>query len=282
MKLTTLDRVRQPEYTGENRCPPCTVLNLVIAVVVAAAVSVAWIPLGVAVFVVSVGVIYLRGYLVPGTPTITSRYFPESVLRLFDKAETVEGAGATDGGVASGAEMNGEAESEVTEIDRVLMSSGVIQACEDVDDLCLTPGFRESWSSRIEETRQAGRETETRLLADSIQVDADALTLESNGRLAVRFEGDRIASWKSHAAFLADLTAEKELEDWCESWESMSPRERSRVIASLRVFLEDCPSCDGDVSPVEENVDSCCRSNLVNVTLECDDCGDVVFEGSYK
>ncbi|MDZ7687575.1 MAG: hypothetical protein U5J64_02430 [Halobacteriales archaeon] len=54
------------------------------------------------------------------------------------------------------------------------------------------------------------------------------------------------------------------------------------MIASLRVFLENCPSCGGPVSPVEEDVDSCCRKNLVNVTLECEDCGDVVFEGNYR
>ena len=28
---TLADRLRQPEYTGENRCTPCTVVNVVIA-----------------------------------------------------------------------------------------------------------------------------------------------------------------------------------------------------------------------------------------------------------
>lgn len=79
-------RIRQPEYTGENRCVPCTALNVFIAVVIAGLFVGAgrrWI--GVVAFIVSVGVVYFRGYLVPGTPGITERYFPERVLRLFGK-----------------------------------------------------------------------------------------------------------------------------------------------------------------------------------------------------
>lgn len=272
-----IDGLRQPEYTGKNRCFPCTALNIVIAAVVSVLFTALWVPLGVATLAVSLAAIYLRGYLIPGTPTITSRYFPDRVLRLFDKHEQ---EGIADGGTVSGAELNGE--NNVSNLEAILLTSGVIEDCEDVDDLCLTDGFRESWSKRIVETRKQGRDKEKRILAESIQVDPDALSLEENVRLAVELKGDRIASWKSHAAFLADLAAEQELEVWCDSWKGMSERDRSRVIASLRVFLEDCPSCGGPVEPVEDNVDSCCRKNLVNVTLECEDCGDVVFEGSYK
>lgn len=275
MTSRMIDWIRQPEYTGRNRCVPCTALNLVIAAVVTVVFAAVWVPLGMAALAVSIAAIYLRGYLVPGTPTITSRYFPDRVLRLFDKQE-----GIADGGTVSGVELNDE--NDVSNLEAILLTSGVIEECEDVDDLCLTDGFRESWSNRIEETREQGRDKEKRILSESIEVDADALSLEENGRLAVKLKGDRIASWKSHAAFVADLAAEQELEVWCDSWKGMSERDRSRAIASLRVFLEDCPSCGGPVTPVEDNVDSCCRKNLVNVTLECEDCGDVVFEGSYK
>jgi hypothetical protein len=271
----TLNALRQPEYTGENRCFPCTALNIVIASVVSVFFAVVWLPLGMATLAVSVAAIYLRGYLVPGTPTITSRYFPGRVLRLFDKHEQ---EGFADGGTV--AELNRE--NDVSDTEEVLLSSGVIEVCEDVDDLCLTDGFRESWSKRIDATTEEGPENEKRLLAESIDVDADALRLEENGRFAVKIEGDRIASWKSHAAFVADIAAEQVLGNWCETWEDLNPRDRSRIIASLRVFLEECPSCGGKVSPVEEKVDTCCRKNLVNVTLNCEDCGDVVFEGSYR
>ena len=81
----TLDRVRQPEYTGENRCVPCTVANLAIAAVLTAGLAFASVP-GAAVFAVfAVGSIWLRGYLVPKTPELTKRYFPDWLLAKFDK-----------------------------------------------------------------------------------------------------------------------------------------------------------------------------------------------------
>lgn len=270
MNFNLLDRFRKPEYTGENRCVPCTVLNLLIAAAASSIIAVFSAPFGIAAFVVSVGVIHLRGYLIPGTPTITSRYFPDRVLRLFDKGTAESGEGIEDYHVS-------------VDVENILVDAGVIEACEDVDDLCLTDGFRSSWDRRIESVREEGREKQKRLLAESVEVSPDGIEFDQGGeKLAVRLDGDRIASWVSPAAFLSDLTAEKELEIWCDGWDSMDGRSRSQAIASLRVFLEECPSCGGPVSPVEENVDTCCRKNLVNVTLKCEDCGDVVFEGSYR
>ncbi|CDK39939.1 hypothetical protein [Halorubrum sp. AJ67] len=80
------DRIREPEYTGENRCVPCTVLNVVLAAALTAAAAVFGPVVAAAVLVASLGSIYYRGYLVPGTPELTKRYLPDRVLRLFGKA----------------------------------------------------------------------------------------------------------------------------------------------------------------------------------------------------
>ena len=80
------DRIREPEYTGENRCVPCTVLNVVLAVALTAATAVFGPVVAAVVLVASLGSIYYRGYLVPGTPELTKRYLPDRVLRLFGKA----------------------------------------------------------------------------------------------------------------------------------------------------------------------------------------------------
>jgi len=81
----SFDRIRQPEYTGENRCLPCTALNVAIAffaTLLAAPLG----PVAVAVvFLGSMGSIYYRGYLIPGTPRLTKRYLPDPILELFDK-----------------------------------------------------------------------------------------------------------------------------------------------------------------------------------------------------
>ena len=91
-----LERLRQPEYTGENRCLPCTVVNAIIAGALAAAATLLVTPVGGGVvLVLSLAAIYLRGYLVPGTPELTKRYLPDRVLRLFDKAPDLPDPGET-------------------------------------------------------------------------------------------------------------------------------------------------------------------------------------------
>ena len=37
--MDVLDTFRQPEYTGDNRCIPCTVVNVAIAAVLAALIA---------------------------------------------------------------------------------------------------------------------------------------------------------------------------------------------------------------------------------------------------
>jgi hypothetical protein len=87
MPSDLLERLEQPEYTGENRCTPCTILNLLIAAGVSALVGRRNRALGLLTFVASVALVSLRGYLVPGTPELTKRYLPQSVLAAFDKAD---------------------------------------------------------------------------------------------------------------------------------------------------------------------------------------------------
>ena len=130
-----LDRVRQPEYTGENRCTPCTLANLGIAAILTAGLASLWLP-GAAVFaVLAVGSIWLRGYLVPRTPELTERYFPDWLLAKFDKAPAPEPEPVPPG------EFDPET---------VLLEAGVVEPCESADDLCLTDGFEADWRGRME------------------------------------------------------------------------------------------------------------------------------------
>jgi hypothetical protein len=80
-----LKAIEQPEYTGENRCLPCTVLNLAVAVGVALVVGRRRRAAAGAWLLGAVALIALRGYLVPGTPELTKRYLPDEVLAWFGK-----------------------------------------------------------------------------------------------------------------------------------------------------------------------------------------------------
>jgi hypothetical protein len=265
--MFSVHRFRHPEYTGENRCIPCTIVNLVIAVLVSGAVAAVSPPAAVAVFVGSVAAIYLRGYLVPGTPTLTKRYLPASVLKLFDKHEPpVPPAIADD-----------------ADIESFLLDVGAVEECREGTDLCLTDDFRANWYDRIDRLRRReGADEGVTVLFDGLDVDPDRVRVTSYGEAYEAYiEDTRVGQWESRAAYLADLAAESELRDRHPGWHRLGFDARTEVLGSLRLWLDQCPSCDGRVTLGEETVESCCRSIDV-IAATCDDCGARVFEAQLS
>jgi len=269
-----LGRLRQPEYTGENRCTPCTIVNLGIAVVVAGLLALGTLWLGAAVavgavvgllaFAVFAGAIYLRGYLVPGTPEFTKTYFPDWLLRAFEK-EPVVLPGAEDDPFES--EMDVEA---------YLTDVGALEECEDVDDLCLTPSFEAAWRERVDSIRRDGDPRED--AADVLDVDPERLEwVEYDSAIVAWANHAEVGQWESDAAIHADLAAARALREWDDGWQSLSMPERGSVLNGLRIFLEACPTCGGRVQFRNETVESCCRSIDV-LALSCADCGARLLE----
>jgi len=274
-----VERVRRPEYTGENRCLPCTVLNSAVAVAVTVVIGRYWLPAGVAALLVCAGTIYLRGYLVPGTPELTKRYFPERVLRAFGKEPTPQPRGAggdTHGSATASGTGSGRGREEV---EALLTGAGVVEACPDEDDLCLTDAFREVWWRRIRQFRD-DRERARGHLAAVLDVDPAALSFVDDDSYAVAFAGERVAEWPSDAACYADLAAEPTLAEWLPDWETLGDRRRTELLAGMRAFLESCPACEADLEQVEDVRRSCCLE-AVDVSVDCADCGARVFRGSY-
>ena len=282
MPLSNLPtRLRQPEYTGENRCLPCTLVNAVIAVVLAGVLAAIQPAVGALALVVAAGAIYLRGYLVPGTPELTKRYFPPWLLAAFGKAPPPAGAGANTNANAAGAGDAPTSDAEAEGTETLLLEAGVVEECEEEDDLCLTADFETAWWRRIRAVR--GDETRAKAgLADSLGVDPGALAFETTeGHFAVAFEGDRIGRWPSRAVFYADLAAEPTLAEWAEGWAGLDERLRTEVLAGMRVFLSSCPACEADLEQVESVRESCCGGEVVTVSVDCPSCGARVFSGSH-
>ena len=284
-----IESLKQPEYTGENRCLPCTAVNVSITVVLAAVpialragavVTVPWSWIAAVsggVLAVSLALIYLRGYLVPGTPTLTKRYLPERVLELFGKAPEPMASGAID---ASTDESIGDGDGSGAVDDRspeeFLLAVGAVEPCEDGADLCLTDAFRSAWDDEIAADRESevSAETITRRLGIP---DDECEINEYRGSWVLQRGGRRLAQWPSKAALIADSAAAAALSDWTDQWEVFSPVERSELVAGLRLFLEDCPTAGGGVEFDEETVESCCRQQTV-VTLSCAETGERLLE----
>ncbi|SDG02629.1 hypothetical protein SAMN04488067_1138 [Halorubrum xinjiangense] len=287
-RLGLLSRLRRPEYTGENRCIPCTVVNVALALAGAGTLAAFGRPgLGAGGLAGALGVIWLRGYLVPGTPHLTKRYLPERVLRLFGKGRAA----------APPADIDAES---------YLLSADVLVETPDEADLAFAPWFASAWSDALDGIRldasvadaddadapiteaadaptthdadDAGTAADVAALAALTGIDADSLSLDWRGETAFAFaDGERIGHWESRAAFLADVAADRVLTDRVDDWTTLSLPARSGVLGALRLFVEDCPACEGSVILEERVVESCCSSYDV-VAGRCTACNARLFE----
>jgi hypothetical protein len=255
------DSVRQPEYTGENRCIPCTVVNVAIAAVLSGLVALASVPVAIAAFLLFAGVIFVRGYLVPGTPALTQQYFPDRVLRWFDKDPTEFGVRIKTG--------------DDVDVETVLQDVGVLEEREDISDLALTKAFRDEWYAEMD---RLDEDDAQRVLGELLGIDASRISVLPRSRsFEVKVDGDTSAKWESSDAFVVDMAAERVLKDWVDNWTDLTVERRSGIARGVRVYLERCPRCDGTVTLDEEMVKSCCRAHRV-LASRCDDCGVRLFE----
>jgi hypothetical protein len=309
MQIDVVDDLKQPEYTGENRCEPCTVLNLVIAAVVGSLIARKSRLGGLLAIAVSVALIYLRGYLVPGTPTLTKQYLPPEVLRWFGKEPdpaVASGLSATDstptpdatgsapsstdstgrsresGDVATFDETDvaateGEDDHAIVDLETFFLDHDVLEPCSDRDDLCLTDAFETAWFDEIEPLDESGVDVAAAVDAFGFEADPDEFELETRDETHILKAGARGAGrWPSRAGLIADVAASRALETWIDDWDAYDPETKGEVLNSLRMFLETCPS-GGDVEMGEEVVESCCTSHQV-IAVTCEETGERLFE----
>ncbi|MFD1565243.1 hypothetical protein ACFR99_17030 [Haloarchaeobius amylolyticus] len=306
MQLDVVDDLRQPEYTGENRCEPCTVLNLVIAAVAGSLIARKSRLGGLLAVGISISLIYLRGYLVPGTPTLTKRYLPPEVLRWFGKdpapdvasglggdttATTDAGRGEPDANPASAGDVTTVDEDEASkpdaeaaveapealDLETLFLDHDVLEPCDDRDDLCLTDAFEADWFDEIDAVEESGLDASAAVDAFGFDADPGEFDLDDRGEARTLRSASGVAGrWPSRAALLADVAASRALESWLPDWDAYDPEMKGAVLNGLRMFLETCPS-GGDVRMGEEVVESCCHSHEV-VAVTCEETGERLFE----
>lgn len=244
--------LKDDRYTGENRCMRCTYVNITLAAV--ASVVVAGLTGHVSSWSTSFGVgtiafvslcvpIYLNGYLVPGTPTFTKRYLPDTILGWFGKDR---------------------AEEQEIDFASALMGAGVLIPCESGEDLCLSPAFERKWQRELSRDAPDGQ----RFIEGIGASPRDAEFKDRDGPQLHLPE--TIVHWPSRAAFAADAAAVSVLQG--NAWfTSLEPRERAATVERLRLFLEECPSCGGRVALDEERIESCCSERQV-FAVSCEKC----------
>lgn len=267
-----IDRLRNPEHTGENRCLPCTIVNAIIAVgasLLVATISVWFAAVLLGLSAIAIGV---RGYLVPGTPTLTKRYLPERILRLFGKHPVLE-RGQTD------AETDEEPTFETIEkIERhrehavdpedYLEAAGVI-AVEDGEP-SLTQAFARRSLDQIE--RYAAGSVAESDLARLFDVDPETVSERDAERPAFKI-GARVRNWLSEGALVVDLGTHDALAASTDDWTDVPLEQRLDMLEWLRGYRETCALCGGSVEFRDELLESCCGTWEVT-TVSCLDCGE--------
>jgi hypothetical protein len=252
-------RLRRPEYTGDNRCLPCTVVNLALAAGATAGVGLISPPAALAVAAGSLASIYFRGYLVPGTPELTKRYLPDSVLGVFGKAPRPVSASDVDPAV-------------------VLIGAGVVVDDPEAPDTSLDPAFGAAWTDRTGELLHGDEASAVGALAGVAEIPHEDLAVVSYGdAVAVFLDEERLGTWESAAAFCADVAGLELLAGRVPGWDRLGTDARSEVVGTLRLFVETCPDCGGRVSLGETTVTSCCSTREV-IAATCGNCGTRLLE----
>jgi len=245
--MTRFELLREPAHTGENRCWPCTALNLTL--VAAGALVVGRRRRALAVLIAALGtlLVWTRGYVVPYTPRVAPRLVAASPVpnEWFDH-DTAPPAAAQASSDGLAGDVDGEALLETLQADGVLVADG-----EMVD---LDPSFRDAWETEM--ATLADHPTDD--LADAAFEVAHAASVsvtDGEERQWIRL-GDgsgnvMTETWLSRPVAVAETAAVRALTEWLDD-----PATRRAAAGPLRMFLTDCPDCGEQL--VESTTMNCC------------------------
>lgn len=258
--MRLLDSLRRPEYTGPNRCWPCTVVNAAILLVVSVLVAIPAPMVGLLVLVVGAVAIGLRGYVIPYTPQFAPRIV--AVVPGADRVFPAHAAERNAGGI-------GDEDADGDAIVAALVDAAVLTGDEE---LGIDDAVAQAWNDEM----RAIADHSTIELADAVAEASPnpvrTKTYERAGKewIIVTDEDGSIQSetWLSRAVAITDVAAVRTLTD-----HGIDRQTAANAASPLRLFLTDCPDCGGEL--IETTTETCCGGpgpgGPVNV-LACRDC----------
>jgi len=249
-------------------------VNVLIVVVIAAVLGRRRRALGLGVAAIGAFLVYLRGYVVPYTPSFAPKLVAASPLpdAWFHTEPPARGIERTEGesgddGLAESADVDGE------QLLETLVEAGAL-TLED-DSIDLDPAFAEAWHDEMAELA----DLDTAALAEATLEVAhadDASMFRGDGDPhewvvlsdgSGSFEG---RTWLSRPVAIAETGAVRALEAYLDD-----ERSRRGAAGPLRMFLTECPDCGAGLS--ESSAASCCGgytgpSEEPEPVLACFDC----------
>jgi hypothetical protein len=273
-------RLRRPEYTGENRCWPCTVLNVLVVFAASALLGVVSPPAGGLVLGVGVALVVLRGYVVPYTPQFAPRLVAAAPIDL--GVVGLDHGHRTDGGRRSES-LTGDDGGDGDELIRRLAEAGVVTADES-GELFLADDVRRTWEAGMRRLESGPDEQLAAATASAAPFPARG-DVEGDWIVVTRTEGADAESidgeagdevWLSRAHAIAETAAVAAMND------RVDLETAARAATPFRLFLEHCPLCRGDVE--ETVVRECCGGpgsiydDPETPVLACADCDELLYE----
>ncbi len=272
--MVSLDTLRSQAYTGPHRCLPCTIVNIVILGVVTASVGYVLGPVvAVPLAVVGGAVIWLRGYLLPGTPYFGAHIVARVPLDAFHTEKPI----ATPEPSPSRNDIDPPAF-----VDSCI-THGIVR--EGDGHIGLVRAFRKQWRREIRTVRGFSDAALKTNLETALPWVSESELIEHQGSswIVLSDESERVEneSWLPVAIAIADLAAIRVLRNYASD---MDHGRRIVAVGPLRSFLERCPLCE---TPVEAtSVDSCCGSphrieTESDRVLACPECDEIIAESTH-
>jgi hypothetical protein len=288
--MAFLDSVRDEKHTGKNRCWPCTIVNVAILgfLILFLAVRRRRVVAAV-VATLGLGVIALRGYLVPYTPVFAPRlvaasplpdewfhddysvptapvHEPEDVAEQSPDDTTDNREPTEDTSLAAAVDLDGET------VMAALAEAGVLDA--DGEMLFLADDIETAWHERMADLSTLSLDA----LADDVRETfphiQHAEGLHTNGREWV-VVGEGQSTLVGKPVVVAELAAYRVLSDVLDD-----DRIRTAAAETFRMFLDDCPVCGSSL--VESTEVGCCGSYTTpretpDETLVCPSCKQRIY-----
>lgn len=250
-------RFRNSQYTGENRCWPCTVVNLGLVGFISSCVAIIGSDLMAgSILLVGVASTGLRGYVIPGTPRLT-RYLPASVLSVFNKGPS--------GSLAV------TADSDSQETDLVEVSEGTIR---------LSSAIRNKYKTQAQNLASDSDRLEAAIVDAFDRVDHITVNRSLGGNenwFAKDSDGDILLRWEARPVAAMDVAGEMLLSEYDPDWTTLDSSHREQQRAMLRRAAKTCPMCGLEFQSVSGSDVVCCGGQSLAGSLRCSECAyDVV------
>ena len=250
-------RLRNPRYTGANRCWPCTTVNVVLLGAGAAVLgTVSDSVIAIALFTVGSLGIALHGYLIPGTPQLT-RVLPDPILTALGK-----------NAIESGKEVN--------ELPPNLPVTEALFAAKLLNEANRLPVDAEETISASTADYIDNSDALKRAIVDTFDgvVEVSVRRSLGGGENWFAFDTNEVTvnQWENRAVAALDTVAIELLAERIPDWDDRPTPDRDAMVILLRYGLQACPVCANEYVESEGARVTCCGGRSLVGERRCSAC----------